>query len=304
MGKQLLEIVKQQSWSRRQHGQWCIGAHRAKCFEPGFGHGRDDHFHVFVRVAKHLLATQHAFVAVHHVFAIGQVGQRHHAFGQPLGIRVGGSERCFEFFVVDDATAGSVDQQHAAWLQAAFAHHALGRHIHHTHFAGHDYQIVIGYPIAARAQTVAVKHRTNHGAIAKRHAGWAIPWLDQRRVIAIKRAFVVAHRGVVFPRLGDHHHHGVWQRAPREVQQFEHFIKTHRVATTRRANGERAFKPGNQRCFKQRFARAHPVAVALHGVDFAVVGDVAIRVRQRPRRKRVGAKAAVHQHHGRFHIGV
>ena len=44
-----------------------------------------------------------------------------------------------------------------------------------------------------------------------------------------------------------------------------------------------------------RLARAHPVAVALDGVDLAVVRDEAVRVRQRPRRERVGREARVHQ---------
>ncbi len=42
-------------------------------------------------------------------------------------------------------------------------------------------------------------------------------------------------------------------------------------------------------------ASPHPVAVAHHGVDLAVVGDVAVRVRQRPGRERVGAEPGVHQ---------
>ncbi len=46
---------------------------------------------------------------------------------------------------------------------------------------------------------------------------------------------------------------------------------------------------------QQPFARAHPVDVAAQGVDLAVVGDVAIRVGERPRRKRVGREALVHQ---------
>ena len=88
------------------------------------------------------------------------------------------------------------------------------------------------------------------------------------------------------------------------MQHLEHFIKTHRVATAWRANRERPLEPGDEWRFEQRFAGAHPVAVALHGVDLAVVRDVAIRVRERPRRKRVGAKAAVHEHQGRLHVFI
>ena len=59
--------------------------------------------------------------------------------------------------------------------------------------------------------------------------------------------------------------------------------------------GKARSSPRDQRGRHQRLAGAHPVAVALHGVDLAVVGQVAVRVRERPRRERVGGEAAVHQ---------
>ena len=48
----------------------------------------------------------------------------------------------------------------------------------------------------------------------------------------------------------------------------------------------------------------HPVHVAAHGVDFAVVGDVAERMRQLPGGKRVGREALVHQAERAGHVGV
>ena len=53
--------------------------------------------------------------------------------------------------------------------------------------------------------------------------------------------------------------------------------------------------PGSDRAVEHRLAGAHPVLVALHGVDLAVVGDVAVRVGERPRRERVRREAAVHE---------
>ena len=50
----------------------------------------------------------------------------------------------------------------------------------------------------------------------------------------------------------------------------------------------------------QRLAGAHPVAVALQRVDLAVVREVPVRVRERPRRERVGGEAAVHQRQRRL----
>ena len=41
--------------------------------------------------------------------------------------------------------------------------------------------------------------------------------------------------------------------------------------------------------------RLEPVDVATHGIDFAIVGDVAERMRQVPSREGIGRKALVHQ---------
>ena len=54
-----------------------------------------------------------------------------------------------------------------------------------------------------------------------------------------------------------------------------------------------------QRRAEQRAARQRPVAVALHGVDLAVVREIAVRVREAPLRQRVGREALVeHRHRG------
>ena len=56
--------------------------------------------------------------------------------------------------------------------------------------------------------------------------------------------------------------------------------------------------PGIRRAGQHRLAGVHPVAVAAHGVDLAVVGDEAERVRQRPGREGVGGEPAVHDRDG------
>src|ERR671928_100237 len=53
---------------------------------------------------------------------------------------------------------------------------------------------------------------------------------------------IASSGGVVLPRLGDHHEHGVRQRAAAEVEQFEHLVEARRVARVGRADGEEAFK--------------------------------------------------------------
>ena len=106
---------------------------------------------------------------------------------------------------------------------------------------------------------------------------------------------MAVHLGVVLPRLGDHHQHGVRQRPAAHVQQLEHLVERRGVGRPRRADRVEPLEvAGDQVGGEQRLAGPHPVAVAHHGVDLAVVGDVAERVGQRPAREGVGREPRVH----------
>ena len=58
--------------------------------------------------------------------------------------------------------------------------------------------------------------------------------------------------------------------------------------------GQQRADVAEQLRFELGLAGAHPVAVAVDGVDLAVVGEHAQRLRERPRRERVGRVAGVH----------
>ena len=82
------------------------------------------------------------------------------------------------------------------------------------------------------------------------------------------------------------------------MQQLEHLVERRGV---RGAGGADRVEPvqvaGDQLAGEQRLAGPHPVAVAHHGVDLAVVGDEPERVRQRPAREGVGGEPRVHDGH-------
>ena len=190
---------------------------------------------------------------------------------------------------------GGVDEEHPPRLQAALADDLGWLDVDHADLAGQHDEAVVGDPEAPGPQPVAVEHRADQRAVGEAHARRPVPRLHQRGVEAVERPLVDVHRGVVLPRLGDHHHHRVGQRAAAEVQQLEHLVERRRVAAARRADRVGPLQAGEQVAGQQRLAGAHPVAVALHRVDLAVVGDVAVRVGQRPRRERVRREPAVHQ---------
>ena len=113
------------------------------------------------------------------------------------------------------------------------------------------------------------------------------------------------HLLVTLPRLRDHHEDRVRQRIAAHVKQFKRLVKGGRVAGRRRADREDPGDVAGQDVTGQvRLAGAHPVSVALNGVDLAVVGDVAEWMREWPRRERVRRKARVHQCERRFHTRI
>ena len=151
LGEELLEVVEQQARPLAEHGDRGVGAHRADRLATLLGHRGDDDLQLFVRVAEHLLAAQHALMAEHHVLALGQLAELDHAFFEPLRVRLGLGQRPLDLVVFDDLALRRVDQEHAPRLQTALANDLRRVDVEHTDFAGHDHQIVVGHPVAARA---------------------------------------------------------------------------------------------------------------------------------------------------------
>ena len=179
-----------------------------------------------------------------------------------------------------------------------------GVDVDHADLRRHHDQVVVGDPVAARPQPVAVEHGADHGAVRERHAGRAVPGLHHARVVPVERPLVVVHLGVVLPRLGDHHQDRVLDRAAGQVQQLEHLVEAGRVGRAGRADRERLGEVRQVRARRHRLAGAHPVLVALDRVDLAVVGDEAIRVGERPRRERVRREAGVHEQQRALDAGI
>ena len=59
-----------------------------------------------------------------------------------------------------------------------------------------------------------------------------------------------------------------------------------------------------QRRAEQRAARHRPGAIALHGVDLAVVGEIAVRMREAPLRQRIRGEALVEHRHRGLHARI
>ena len=121
----------------------------------------------------------------------------------------------------------------------------------------------------------------------------------------VERAAVGIHRLVIGPRLGNHHHHRVRERAAGEDEEFERVVEHRRVGAVWVDDRQDLLDVfAEEFAFEQRLARVHPVDIAAERVDFAVVREIAVRMRSLPARKGVGGKPRVHEREGGLHRGV
>ena len=298
LSEQLLEVVEDEAWPLRQHGEGRVGSHRPDRFHTTGGHRGEDELQFLVAVAEHLLTPEHALVAEHDVFAVGQILEFHETLVEPLTVGMLGREFRLDLLVVDDATPSRVDQEHPSGLQATLGHHLRRVDVDDPDLRCHDDQVVVRHPVATRPEPVSVEDRADHLAIGEGHARWTIPRFHERGVEAVEVPAFGIHRVVVLPCLGDHHQDGVVERPTGQVQQFEDLIESGSVARARRADREGALEVGQMRRGGHRLASAHPVLVALDRVDLAVVRHIAVRVRERPGRERVGRESGVDQEEG------
>ncbi len=304
--EELGEVVEEQPGALGQGRDRGVRTHGAERLAGGTGHRREDDAQLFLGVAEGLLAAGDRGVGVHDVLALGQVRQLDLAGLQPLRVRGGGGQLVLDLVVLDDPLLGGVDEEHLAGLQAALADD-LGRvDVEHADLGAEDDEAVVGDPVAAGAQTVAVEDRTDLGAVGEGDAGRAVPGLHLRGVVLVERAAGRVHGGVVLPRLRDHHQHAVREGAAAEVEQLQDLVEGGRVGGVRGADREDPVQGALTEGGGDQLGLAglHPVPVALDRVDLAVVRDEAVRVGERPRREGVRGEARVDQGDGRGEAAV
>ena len=188
-----------------------------------------------------------------------------------------------DLLVGDDAALGKVDQKHAARLQPPLLDDLLLRHRQHAGFRGHDDAVVIGDDVARRAQAVAVQRGADLAAIGEGNRRRTVPRLHQGRMVFVESLAVGPHQLVAGPGFRDQHHHGVAEAVAALEQELERIVETRRVGLA--VIGDRPELRdvvAEQFGIDRRLARRHPVVVAAHRVDLAIVRDHAVGMRQLP----------------------
>ena len=208
---------------------------------------------------------------------------------KPFGIGFAGRKRRLDFLILNDAALLKVNQQHLAGLKPPFAQDILFFDRQNTRFRRHDDIVIIGHAKACRAQSVAVECRANLAAIGKGNRRRAVPWLHQRGMIFVKSLAPGIHQRIARPGFRDQHHHGLRERIAACEQQFERIVEAGRIRLAVRNERPHLVKvrPDQVR-FHRPSARIHPVHIAAHRVDLAIMRDEPVGMGQLPRRKGVG----------------
>ena len=124
-------------------------------------------------------------------------------------------------------------------------------------------------------------------------------------MVFIKSALLGLHVRIARPGFGNQHGHHVRQGAACLEKEFDSVVEVCGVAAAGRDDGIELLQViAEQRGLQQGLARVHPVHVAFERVDFAVVRDVAIRMRELPAGKSVGGEALVHEAERARHIRI
>ena len=107
------------------------------------------------------------------------------------------------------------------------------------------------------------------------------------------------------PRLRDHHHDGMRQRAAREHEQFQGIVEHGRIAAVGSNHRQYLFDVVAEKCgFEQGLAGVHPIDISAQRIDFAIMRQVTVGVGAIPTRKGVGAEARVDERKRRLHGGM
>ncbi len=202
----------------------------------------------------------------------------------------------FQLYVADDAALFQPDLKHPAGLQPPLLPDVGRGDVQHAGLRGHHQLVVLGDGVTEGAQPVAVQYHADATPVGGRDHGWAIPGLHQAGVVLVEVLLLLGHALVLLPGLGDHHEQGVVQVPTGHHQQFQGAIEGGGVASSLGQHGrDLAHIVAEQGRLELGLSGAHPVDVAPQGVDFPVVGDVAVGVGELPGAQGVGAEAGVDQ---------
>jgi hypothetical protein len=291
----LAERVVERAHAAGEHRQRGVVAHRADRFLAVLGQHADHLVTLFEGdLVLLLVGTQDLLVERLEHRALLVVGRLEHACvaAQPLLVGVALAEPVAYLLGVDQLAGGGVGGDHLARLETAVDDDVGRVVVVNADLRGQRDHAVAGDHVACRAQAVAVEDAGRVASVGHHDAGRAVPRLHVHRVVLVEGAHVGVHQVDVLPGRWDQQAHGAEDVHAAGEQPLEHVVEAVGVGAGH-VDQRRDRRHVEQRRGELGTARQRPVAVALDGVDLAVVGEVAERLRQAPLRQGVGRKALV-----------
>ena len=238
------------------------------------------------------------------MFALRKIAEVGPARLEPFAPGSGCRQLALDLVVFDEPAGLGVDEEHLARAQPPLAHDEARFDVEHADLTGQEDEAIARDHVAPRTQTVPVEGRPDEGAVGEHQRGRAVPRLHQHGMVLIEVAACRVDVELVLVGLRDGHHHGVRKRTATEGQQFDDLVERRRVARARGDDGEDRWQVAQELRLQLRLAGAHPVAVALHCVDLAVVGEHTERLCERPGWEGVGRIPGMHQRQPRSKTSI
>ena len=231
LSEELFEVVIEQLRPLRQYGQRRVITHASHRFLTVFSHGGNGDYAIFNGIAKRfLLTTELGRFNRKRPRGLKESGQFNTVTFEPAPVGFLTRDRGFDFVIVDNPVVLCVNQQHFPRGQTTFLQNIFRGYFQNPHFGGHDHLAAFGDNVARRAQTVAIKRGADFSAIGKGHGRRTVPGLHNGRVIFVERTLILTDMIARPEGLGHHHHHGVFNRAPAEGEQFKDIVKNTGIA--------------------------------------------------------------------------
>ena len=150
--KALLEVVVEHLWTVREHGRWCVPAHRPDRVLSRLGHRLQEELDVLSRVSEcPLRGCERRGIGTHRCDLWWEIGEMDLGLVEPSLVRLGTRQRVLEFLIGDDSSLFEVDEQHLAWLESPLLDDLVLWYVEHTHLRCHHDEVVVGYEVPRRS---------------------------------------------------------------------------------------------------------------------------------------------------------
>ena len=309
LGEHLAEVVVQGTLAGGEHRHRGVVPHGAHRLLAILAEHADHLIQLFKGVAEQLLVSLEPVIREFPRSRAGIVHllEGHQALAvlvHPLLVGVTALEIVINFEAGPDLAVAGIDHEQLPWADTALLQHFVRGVVPGAHFGGQRDELVLGDDVTCRTQTVSVECAGGVATVGHDDAGRAVPGLHVHGVEVVEGAQVVIHVRVLLPRRRDQQAHGTEQVHAAGQEEIQHVVEAGGVRPRGVDEGGGLLQIRDQRGGELVAARLGPLAVAGNGVDLAVVGEVAERLRQRPARAGVGGETLVEHADGGLHADV